>query len=231
MGALFVYNFAGPNAPEFGPGWAHDLSQHLAGGFVRTSNLAVPVNPGVDDSGELCILPVALNPDHYAEATYASTSAGGVGGGSGVMCRAQTKAVLSTLTAYRLVGNASGYELLRFINGANTSLSSGAGTTFTAADKIRLEVRQNGAGVDWICFKNGTSFASGNDATSLPATGRYGLAFSTSGSTSDAFSAFEGGDFVTPNVPTRRRLRQDLAMLADVSEGGHFNDCNIKAWF
>ncbi len=93
---------------------------------------------------------------------------------------------------YRCIGSGSGIELLRFSAGVSSSLYSNASPSIAAADKLRLEVKKNGSGVDWVIRKNGAVVSSGNDATAL-ATANPGIGHSST-TTASATNFWEGGD-------------------------------------
>lgn len=187
MSILATDNFTRANSADLGTNWDENTGESGPNGFDISSNTAVPSDVAADSS-ETNNAATWPN-DQYSEVTYATTGANGVGAGSGPSCR---EALGATLTYYRAVGNASGYEFGRKNAGPFTSLSSGAGTTFAPGDKLRLQVSTNGANCDWVLTKNGVQFASGTD-TSPIASGRAGIAHS-SVSTVAALSAWEGGD-------------------------------------
>ena len=188
MSILASDTFVRANNADLGTSWDECTGEPQPGGFDISSNTAIPIAVS-GDSSETNNAATWPN-DQYSQVTLTNPTANGVGAGSGPVCRAATGA---TVTRYRLIGNASGYDFARFVAGAYTSLSSGSGTTFAATNTLYLEVKTNGANADWICKKNGTSFASGTD-TSPVASGRAGIAHSGP-STTAALSAWEGGDF------------------------------------
>lgn len=196
MTILASDNFTRANSTDLGTAWDPCTGEASANGLKISSNTAVAADPNFD-SAETNNAATWPN-DQYSECTFSSAPSDGAGAGLGVTCRAATGA---TVTFYRLVGHLGGYELGRKVAGVFTALSSGAGTTFTAGDKMRLEVRTNGANCDWILKKNGTQFASGTDTAPI-ASGRTGVA-NSSNTTTPALSAWEGGDFIqgTPVNP------------------------------
>jgi hypothetical protein len=142
--------------------------------------------------------------DQYAEATLGTTTASGVGTGYGVACRAT-----SNTNLYRLIGNASGWELLRFNTATPTSLASSSATTFTAGDVIRLEVRTNGANCDWTVKKNGSTVTSGTGSDTSPlASGAGGVGYSSTDATAAGLNAWAGGDFGSGQSQAPRSLHQ-----------------------
>ena len=188
MSILASDTFVRANNADLGTSWDECTGESQVGGFNISSNTAIPAAVS-SDSSETNNAATWPN-DQYSQVTLTNPIADGVGAGSGPVCRAATG---TTVTRYRLIGNASGYDFARFVAGAYTSLSSGSGTTFAATNTLYLEVKTNGANADWICKKNGTSFVSGTDTTPI-ASGRAGIAHSST-STTAALSAWEGGDF------------------------------------
>jgi hypothetical protein len=224
MAILASDNFTRANSADLGTSWDECTGEGDPGGFNISSNTAISQSL-VSDTSETNNAATWPN-DQYSEATFNATAADGVGVGSGVTCRAATGA---TVTYYRLVGNASGYELGRKVNGAFTLLSNGSGTTFAAGDKIRLEVRTNGANCDWILKKNGTQFASGTD-TSPIASGRAGIGYSSTSSSqaNTALSAWEGGDFTSSS--TDQFNYDDSGYLAQAFDFSGYQEFN-NAYF
>lgn len=204
MPALASDNFTRANAADLGANWDECSGETFAGGFDISANTAIPGDLAGDSSetNNSASFPA----DQYSQVTLANPAADGAGAGSGPTCRAATGA---TVTYYRLVGNASGYELGRKVAGAFTSLASGAGTTFAAGDVLRLEVRTNGANCDWVLKKNGVQFAAGTDVTPI-ASGRAGCGHSST-STTAALSAWEAGNLATP-APTINTEPADLTV-------------------
>lgn len=195
MAILGTDNFVRANNADLGTNWDENTGDSDPGGFNISTNTAIP-NNRTQDSSETWNAVAAPN-NQYAEATLGTTAADGVGAGSGVVCRSATAAK----TFYRLVGNASGYEFGRVVAATFTSLSSGAGTTFTSGDKIKLETVTNGANCDWVLKKNGTSFATGSD-TSPIASGRFGVGHSSTSSVgAGVLTGWEGGDFTAGTIP------------------------------
>jgi hypothetical protein len=184
---LFTDDFNRANNADVGASWDPNAAVGIGDGLKIVSNLAAFTT---NNDTEETVNAISAPNNQYAEATLGTTTTSGVGAGYGIVCRSAGTAH----TGYRLVGNASGYELARFNAGTITSLSSGSGTTFTTGDKIRLEVRTNGANCDWILKKNGTQFASGTD-TSPIASGKVGITYSTNDATATGIDAFEAGDF------------------------------------
>lgn len=185
--ALLAFDgFTRANSADLGTNWDENTGESGPNGFDIVSNTAVPSDVAADSSETNNS--VTWPDDQYSEVTYATTGADGIGSGSGPSCR---EALGSTLTYYRAVGNASGYEFGRKNAGPFTSLSSGAGTTFAPADKLRLRIKTSGANASWFLLKNGVQFASGTD-TSPIASGRAGIAHSSVSSVA-ALSAWEGG--------------------------------------
>jgi len=131
MSILASDNFTRANASDLGTNWDECTGETESGGFDIDANLAHPANLFADSSETNNAATWPNN--QYSQVTLSTTAADGVGAGSGPTCRAATEA---TKTYYRLVGNASGYELGRKVAGTYTALSSGTGTTFTSGDTL-----------------------------------------------------------------------------------------------
>lgn len=188
MAILATDNFTRADNASLGSPWNPNSGDSDANGFKIASNTAQPDNVTQDSSEGNSA--VTWPTDYYAEVTYGTTNANGVGAGSG-------PSVYQSITAktmYRAVANASGSELLRFNAGVSGSLFSSAGTTFASGDKLRLEIRVNGANRDWVLKKNGTQYASGSDTSPLTTSAQAGIAHSST-STTGAITFWEGGDF------------------------------------
>ena len=194
MAILATDDFNGASNADLGAQWDPCTGESGPNGFILTgSGSAGPSGGGGSDCSETNNAVTWPN-DHYSEITFFATGANGAGSGCGVTCRAATGA---TVTYYRLIGNASGYELGKKVAGSFTSLSSGTGTTFTAGDKMRLQL----SGTTWTCFKNGVQFATGTD--SAIASGRAGIAYSSTDGTT-TIDAFEGGSLVSSSAVVGR---------------------------
>src|SRR5882762_5263768 len=190
MAILATDNFTRADNASLGSPWNPNTGDSDANGFKIASNTAQPDNVTQDSSEGNSA--VTWPTDYYCETTYGTTNADGLGAGSG-------PSVYQSITAktmYRAVANASGYELFRFSAGTGTSLSSGAGTTFASGDKLRLEIRVNGANRDWVLKKNGVQFASGTDTSPLTTSAQAGIAHSST-STTGAVTFWEAGDFAS----------------------------------
>lgn len=185
MSQLASDNFTRANSTGLGANWTANSHDGNPAGFDIISNTAQP-HSTAGDSSDL-YTGVASPNDQYSEVTFSATAADGAGTGSGPMCRCSTGA----LTYYRCIGNASGYQVAKAVAGSGTSLSSGTGTTFTAGDKLRLEVQ----GTTWRVFKNNVQFDAGTDSSI--ASGDFGISYSsTSSSQANAgLSLWTGGDF------------------------------------
>jgi hypothetical protein len=182
---LITETFGADNA-DLGAQWTPGVQS-----MRITSNAAVFASGSDADSNETHT--TALPAAQWAEATLKSPIAGGVGQGYGVCLRATSGASGSY---YRAVGNASGWELVRFAGGSFVgSIASGSGTTFADGDRIYLEFQGN----NWIIKKNttngtgGTTVSSGSD-TNLPSNTLAGPAYSSSGG-GGGVSQFLAGDF------------------------------------
>lgn len=174
-------------------------SAHTAGAWSITTNLDVyniASNIAVagalaNDSGAY-YSGITWPNNQYAKCTLVATHADGAGVGYGVMVRLDT----AGSNYYRLVGNASGFELVKKVAGTTTSLASGTGTTFTAGDTIALQV----SGTTLTTYKNGVQFGSPITDAAV-ATGNAGLGYSSTSSASDGVINFEGGDTMSSAGP------------------------------
>jgi hypothetical protein len=175
-------NFTRANNADLGTNWDPEN-----GGFAISSNTAVPTAAGLDSSESWTSGPVFDN--QYSQVTLGPTSADGVDLGCGATCNAAGGA---TLQFYRLVGNASGWGLLRFLSGGSTLLASGSNVTFASGDKLRLVSMRVGANISLLCYKNGVLFTSFLDSASPLPKGKFGIAYSATATTA-SLTAFEGG--------------------------------------
>jgi hypothetical protein len=204
MAVLASDDFNRTDAASLGSGWTDNPTTNDIG---IVSNHAKQASTG--DDGYEYYTGATWPDDQYAEATYGTTTASGVGTGYGVACRAATN-----VNMYRLIGNGSGWELGRFNNASFTSLASSSATTFTSGDVIRLEVRTNGANCDWIVKKNGSTVTSGTGSDTSPlASGAAGVAYSSTDATAAGLNAWAGGDFAAADA--------DEALAGSASTGGH----------
>ena len=194
MAELINYSFTKANSADIGTEW--DDHGSLSGQFEILSNMAhVTSGTNTNDGAETCNS-ITTPTDQYAEVTLGTTSASGIGTGYGVYCRVAT----ASNTGYRLIGSADGYELLRFNSGSSTSLASGAGTTFTTSDVLRLEVTGSGATVTLKMFKNGAQIGSDVSDTSgsrITSANRVGLGYSSSDATGSGIASFRAGSMGT----------------------------------
>jgi len=194
MAILATDNFTRADAADLGTNWDECTGESGPDGLDIASNRAV-ASDVTRDSSETNNT-VSWPDDQYGQVTFGTTSSDGVGAGFGPTCRAATGA---TRTYYRVVGNGSGYELGRKVAGTFTSLSSGAGTTFTSGDTLYLSIMTNGANADWVLKKNGSTFASGTD-TSPIASGRAGVGHSSTSTSGNGLSAWEGGNLASKSI-------------------------------
>jgi len=142
--------------------------------------------------------------DHYAQVTLASPQASGAGTGYGPAVRLTNS---GGGTFYRLIGNASGYELGKVVAGSfSTITGSQTGTTFANGDLLRLEVTGTGT-VTLKMYKGaggGSLVQFGGDQTDSSSainTGHAGMCYSSTEGTTPGIDAFEGGDFVGGGSP------------------------------
>lgn len=188
MSQLVSDDFNRADNTDLGTTWDPNLADASNLGLRITSNAALEPLPGsVSDSSETYNA-ITWPSDQYTEVTYGATAANGAGAGIGPTCRA----INGTLTFYRAVGNASGYGLSSAVAGTFNTISSGTGTTFAAADTLRLELQ----GTTWRLKKNGTTFQTSTDSA-ISAANRGGIGFSSADSGTTATS-WAGGDFKTP---------------------------------
>lgn len=174
---------------DLGANWDPCTADSSPDGFEISTNRARPDAPDADCSESYNA--VVWPNNQYSEVIYDTTHADGAGAGSGPCCRW----AVAAKTGYRLVGNASGWELIRFQAGSGQVLDGGTGTTFAAGDLHRLEVRTNGGNVDWVSKKNGTTYASGTDtgvSGGIVASGKAGIGNSST-STEGAIRDWAGG--------------------------------------
>lgn len=184
MTQLASDNFTRANSGSLGANWTtntFDSSQQ----FAIIGNTAQPDSLFSDLSDAYSAW--SGGNDHYSEVTFNATAADGAGTGSGANCREITTAA----TYYRLIGNASGYELIKKVAGTVTSLSSGTGTTFAANDVLRLELQ----GTTWRLKKNGTQFATSTDSSISTGVPGVGYSSTASSQANAALKLWAGGDF------------------------------------
>ena len=171
----------------------HDWT--ASGGFFKLlTNTARAANAGAD-AAEFNN-DVTWPDDQYAKATLGTVSAtGGLGSGYGVVVRAA-----AGTNAYRLVGNDNGWELLRFVAGAGTALSSNTSTVFATGDTIELRCSGVGATVTFVALKNDVEFSLGAGQTDTHAdrrlSGNPGVGHSSTTDAADGVDSWEGGDLI-----------------------------------
>jgi hypothetical protein len=179
------FNRAGP---AIGANW----TRPGASGFdISASTVAIPQSIGSD-----CLAyynATTFTDNQRVGVVFGGTSASGVGVGNGLAAR------YSGGNYYRLVGCASGYELGVENGGSFTSITSGSGTTFTAADLMELEL----VGSSLKMYKNGVQFG-GNQTNSVLASGaNAGLFYSSAGTSSDTVNSWAAADVASS---TARRM-------------------------
>lgn len=176
--------------------WTTNVSAH----FLKVlTNAAQIIDPG-SDGGER-YSGITWPADQYAQVKLPVTTAdAGAGRGHGPACRWDTG---GAHTGYRLVMNASGYELCRMVAGAcsgsGASLSTGTGTKALGGETIRVECTGTGGTVTLRMFKDTVQF--GGDISDSSAnrilSGAAGIGFSsTSGATAN-LDDFQGGSFTS----------------------------------
>lgn len=159
---------AQPNNSTLGANWTVAQDSGNAG-FQIFGGAAVPVTSDNSHDQREVYTAVAAPADQYSEATIGGVSASGVGVGCGVCVRSD----IATITYYRLIANASGWEVDKAVSGTDTVLNSGTSPTFATGDVVRLEFQ----GTTWRAKKNGTQFASGSDSSIV--SGGWGLSYSS----------------------------------------------------
>lgn len=178
MAALWLDNFNRANDNDIADGVNYETAN---GPMDLVSNQIVSGSLG-SDAAVRVLGGITWPADQYVQARLVSPQADGVGSGHGVIARSSNAA---GNTFYRLVGNASGFELVRFP--AGTSIASGAGTTFANGDIIGMQWK----GTAYTLTKNGATFASGTDANI--ASGNPGLGHSSTSSGASAIDDLEAG--------------------------------------
>lgn len=187
---LAADDFNRANSGDIGTAW--DPNAGHSGAWEVFSN-KVRLTSGTR-SGDGCETYNAVSApnDQYIECALVQTSANGAGVGYGVMGRFSS----SAKTGYRLVGNASGWEIARFNAGSFTGLGSATSTTFAAGDVIRLELVTSGANCAWTVKKNGSTVTGGTGTDTSPiASGRPGVGYSSTDSTADADQGLDNWAF------------------------------------
>lgn len=187
MGVLATDDFNRADTLNIGANWTDVPGE---GDFEIVSNEARPF--ANSDSGNLYTA-ITWPADQWSEVEIGSVVGNTLTAGCGVSCRGS----ISVRTHYRCVGNANGYRLIRRVSGAGTQLSAAATPTFATGDRLKLEVRTNGANVDWVILKNGLLVASGTDTSPITDAGSPGISFSGADSVQGTINAWFGGDFVS----------------------------------
>lgn len=168
---------------------------NTAGKFYKLLSNAVRPVDGANDAVERYSA-ITWPADQYAKVTLPVTSLAGVGTGYGIGCRYDTG---GANTGYRLVFSRSGYELMRVVAGAATSLSSGAGTVVANGDTVSIECLGTGATVTIRMYKNDIQF--GGDISDSNAarllSGAAAITYSSAAGGSDNETSFEGGAMVS----------------------------------
>jgi hypothetical protein len=135
---------------------------------------------------------IAWPADQYSQVILGPATAG-LGSGYGVCVRMDTAGTLSDATHdtfYRLVGSAGGYERIKLVGAAGTSLESSAGTTFTSGDTLYMGI----VGTQATFKKNGVAFGSPASDSAI-ASGASGIGHSSTSNVGDGIASWEGGDF------------------------------------
>ena len=187
---LATDDFNRANNADLGAAWDATNGQNA---MQITANCAQQATIGADN-GE-SNNSVAFPNDQWSEAVFGpNVKADGVGTGYGPAVRMTSD---GSLTHYRMIGSGAGYELVRHLAGASLSLSSGAGTTFAAADALYLEF----VGSTPVHKKNGAPFGAPTSNSAI-AGGRAGVCYSsTEAVASDGITSWQAGDFVAEVLP------------------------------
>lgn len=194
MTLLFTDDFNRADNVDLGADWstARTTTPRL---FKIVSNAALPADSN-GDSGEVNDT-VGVLTDCWAEATLKSPGSGGVGAGCGVLLR-NASPVTGPYNKYRVVANASGYEVGKFVSGTFTSLGSGSGTTFATNDTLYAEI----IGAQINCKKGssggvgGTSFGSFTSDSTF-SSGLSGVLYSSTDGASTGVDSWSVGDFIS----------------------------------
>lgn len=195
MGVLFTdaFTYANGNISTANANWVNVPA--AGGSFISINTNTAGISATTDDI--LCrYSAVTSAASHvYVQATHAASfNTGGVGVGMGVALSIDTG---GANTCIRLITSLAGWELARFNAGSFTSLGSGSATTFTIADKFRLEyTKATGA---WALYKftgasPGAAFATGTDPSPLSNI-QFGICYSSIGNSASVIDNFEFGDF------------------------------------
>jgi hypothetical protein len=173
-----------------------DLHTIIAGWVQVTGQDTLQIVSGVVAKGgggnDACYFydPSTWPNDQYGQTTLGTPISDGVGTGFGPALRING----AGNSFYRMIANASGYELARIVSGSNTLvMASGSGTTFANGDIIYLEMN----GSTPTMKKNGTSFGTPT-ADSTHTAGDVGICYSSTVSNFGGVDAFEGGSLAAP---------------------------------
>ncbi len=98
----------------------------------------------------------AFNNDQYSQVILGTSSTvAGAGQGYGPAVRWDTSGTVKT--GIRFVCNTSGYELMKFVTGTGTSLSTAASPTCANGDTIYLSATTSGANITIVVKQNGNA--------------------------------------------------------------------------
>lgn len=186
MGQLAEDLFNRADSLDMGANWTNGPSE---GDFEIVSNEA---RPFTNNDSTNFYTAITWPENQYSEIEIGSVVGNTSTQGVGVACRGST----SARTHYRLVGNSTGYRLIRRVAGVATQLSANSTPTFATGDRLRLEVRTNGANADWIILKNGVLVTSGSDTSPITDAGNAGISFSGADSVQGTINSWSGGDFI-----------------------------------
>jgi len=216
MAVLATDDFDRADNADLGANWT-PLSDGNNGGdnFAIVSNAAK--SPDAVDSCE-AYTGITWPDDQWSEVTLSATLANGQGAGSGPAVRC---AAPGTITQYRFIGNGSGWELGYFVTGSHTTIATDTTPTFTAGDRLYLEVQ----GTTLIAKKNTTNGSGGTQVTTAQttgngniATGRAGIAHS-SGDVTTAIASWQAGDFAAAGGPVTDAPKIVVARAFNMARG------------
>jgi hypothetical protein len=146
--------------------------------------------------------------DQYSQVIFGPATAG-LGSGYGASVRMDTAGTISSAlhdTHYRLIGSSGGYERVKLVGAAGTSLESSSATTFTSGDTLYHQI----VGTQATFKKNGTTF--GTPATdSAISSGASGIGHSSTSNSGDGIASWEGGDFAVAGTATLLLLPANIS--------------------
>ena len=139
MSILATDNFTRANNTDLGTAWDENTGETGPNGLDISANKAIP-STLLSDNSETNNS-VTWPDDQYVTVTFGATFADGAGSGLGGTLREATGA---TVTYYRFIGNSSGCEIGRKVNGGFTSLAVITSTTFASGPTRIIADRRSG---------------------------------------------------------------------------------------